>query len=137
MFPTFCSVLSYILDFIYQFFFNTFSHLTRLKKHNKSYFYLIFCVYCYLCVILCVGGTFKVNDSLFINYCLWTLLNPSQNMLYSWTISSNRLRIHFAQLFVWTQIYSCKQIWKAEKKRAQIWFRMSGFWMQCNFCKNP
>lgn len=61
--------------------------------------------------------SYYLSDSLSINYCLWTLLNPKQNLLCSWTISSNRPKIHFAQLFVWTQIYSDKQIWKEKKKK--------------------
>lgn len=115
-------------------FFTTFSHLTSLKKHNNSYLlYDILSLLLPLCNTLC--WRYFRSKWLFINCCLWTFLNPRQNLLYSWTISSNRLRIHVEQLFVWTQIYSCKKIWKAEKKK-QIWFRMSGFWMQCNICKN-
>lgn len=68
-----------------------------------------------LCNTFC--WSYFLSDSLFVNYCLWTLLNPKQNLLCSWTISSNRPKIHFAQLFVWTQIYSDKQIWKAKKKK--------------------
>lgn len=60
----------------------------------------------------------------FSSYYLGVLLNSNQNLYCSWRNSRNRVKIHFAQLFVWTFkqniIHSNKFKTNTKKKDANI-----------------